>query len=162
MTERTTLTPVQARITLLSEVFGSHTDRAVAQTLHSSNWTIWMAEEGARDDLHQREEAVMADAQKSATLMEGVDKVLTTTHLSDREQFCVRSRLSFDGRGVKTFAEVGGEFGVTRKRAAQIYEKAIRRLRQSARSRRLVPFLPETLMVDAGEDLVGPEGIEPS
>lgn len=67
--------------------------KPVARVLHSPIWTEWMVTDDALYDLSQRVQAVMADAQKSATLVAGVDEVLTTTHLNNRAQSYVRLRL---------------------------------------------------------------------
>lgn len=143
MAERLVLTPVQARMALLNEVFGTHTDLALAITLHGrgNNWR-WYDEENGPDRL-QREQAILADAQRSAMLVAGADNVLATTFLSDRVLSSIRLRLGFDGQGIKTFAEIGKELGgVTGSRARQIYVKAIKRLRHPVRSKGLNQFFP--------------------
>lgn len=144
MTERFMLHPIEARMALLHEVFVCHTDLALVRALHGrgNDWR-WYYDEENEPDRSQREKAILADAQRSQTLMDGVDQILTGTVLSRNEESAVRLRLGFDGQGIRTFAEIGEELGgVTGNRAGQIYRKTIKRLRHPVRSRRLSPFLP--------------------
>ena len=60
--------------------------------------------------------------------------------LPPREARVIRLRFGFDGRP-HTLDEVGQKFGVTRERARQIQEQALRRLRHPRRSRRLRGWL---------------------
>lgn len=67
-----------------------------------------------------------------------VERALST--LTDREKDIVKY---FFGIGCQemTLEEIGEKFGLTRERVRQIKEKAIRRLRHSARSKHLKPYL---------------------
>ena len=61
--------------------------------------------------------------------------------LSDREARVLQLRFGLeDGRG-RTLEEVGKDFGVTRERIRQIEAKALRKLRQPIRSKKLRDFL---------------------
>jgi len=73
------------------------------------------------------------------SLSKEIERVLAFT-LSDRERDIVKK---FFGIGVAemTLEEIGDEFGLTRERVRQIKEKAIRKLRPSAKSKLLKGFL---------------------
>ncbi len=61
--------------------------------------------------------------------------------LGDRESRVLRLRYGLDGGHPQTLEEVGKVFGVTRERIRQIEAKAIRKLRQPARSAQLRDYL---------------------
>ena len=61
--------------------------------------------------------------------------------LKKREQEVLRMRYGFDDGVEKTLEEVGKMFGVTRERIRQIEAKAIKKLLQSRRKRKLKDFL---------------------
>ena len=73
------------------------------------------------------------------SLSKEIERVLIFT-LSDRERDIVKK---FFGLGIPemTLEEIGDEFGLTRERVRQIKEKAIRRLRQSSKSKLLKTYL---------------------
>ena len=72
------------------------------------------------------------------SLLKEIERALST--LSEREHDIVKK---FFGIGVPemTLEEIGVEFGLTRERVRQIKEKAIRRLRQSSKSKLLKTYL---------------------
>lgn len=72
------------------------------------------------------------------SLTREIERALST--LSEREHEIVKK---FFGIGVPemTLEEIGDEFGLTRERVRQIKEKAIRRLRQSSKSKLLKTYL---------------------
>jgi len=72
------------------------------------------------------------------SLAREIDRSLAT--LTERERDIIRS---FFGIGCQemTLEEIGDHFGLTRERVRQIKEKAIRRLRQTTRSKMLKTFL---------------------
>lgn len=72
------------------------------------------------------------------SLSKEIERALST--LSEREHDIVKK---FFGIGVPemTLEEIGDEFGLTRERVRQIKEKAIRRLRQSSKSKLLKTYL---------------------
>ena len=72
------------------------------------------------------------------SLTKEIERALST--LSDREHDIVKK---FFGIGIPemTLEEIGDEFGLTRERVRQIKEKAIRRLRQSSKSKLLKTYL---------------------
>ncbi|MBR4496044.1 MAG: RNA polymerase sigma factor RpoD [Acholeplasmatales bacterium] len=72
-------------------------------------------------------------------LREELDEVLST--LTEREERVLRLRFGLiDGRQ-RTLEEVGKEFNVTRERIRQIEAKALRKLRNPARSKKLKDFI---------------------
>lgn len=82
-----------------------------------------------------------SDAATYELLCEQVREVLET--LTDREQRVLRLRFGLDDGNNKTLEEVGKEFNVTRERIRQIEAKALRKLRNPSRSRRLRDFLDD-------------------
>ena len=82
---------------------------------------------------------VPAEAAASTLLKEQLVEVLGT--LTDREQKVLRLRFGMDDGRARTLEEVGKEFQVTRERIRQIEAKAIRKLRQPSRSKKLQDYL---------------------
>ena len=75
----------------------------------------------------------------SNILKEQITQVLDT--ITEREARVLQLRFGLlDGRS-RTLEEIGREFGVTRERIRQIEAKALRKLRQSSRARKLRDFL---------------------
>ena len=81
---------------------------------------------------------VPADAAAFTLLKEQLVEVLST--LTDREQKVLRLRFGLDDGRARTLEEVGKEFNVTRERIRQIEAKALRKLRQPSRSRKLKDY----------------------
>jgi RNA polymerase primary sigma factor len=63
--------------------------------------------------------------------------------LTPREQKVIRLRYGIDDGRARTLEEVGREFKVTRERIRQIEAKAIRKLRNPTRTKRLKDFLED-------------------
>ena len=82
---------------------------------------------------------VPADAAAFTLLKEQLIEVLGT--LTEREQKVLRLRFGLDDGRARTLEEVGKEFNVTRERIRQIEAKALRKLRQPSRSRKLKDYL---------------------
>ena len=82
---------------------------------------------------------VPAEAAAYTLLREQLDEVLET--LTDRERQVLRLRFGLDDGRARTLEEVGREFHVTRERIRQIEAKALRKLRQPSRSRKLRDYL---------------------
>jgi RNA polymerase primary sigma factor len=80
-----------------------------------------------------------ADAANHQLLKEQVEDVLTA--LSERERKVLQLRFGLDDGRSRTLEEVGREFRVTRERIRQIEAKALRKLRQPSRARRLKDYL---------------------
>lgn len=72
------------------------------------------------------------------SLNKEIERALST--LTERERDIIK-RLFGIGQSEMTLEEIGEEFGLTRERVRQIKEKAIRRLRHSARSKLLKSYL---------------------
>jgi RNA polymerase primary sigma factor len=80
-----------------------------------------------------------ADAANHKMLKEQVEDVLTA--LTERERKVLQLRFGLDDGRSRTLEEVGREFHVTRERIRQIEAKALRKLRQPSRARRLKDYL---------------------
>jgi RNA polymerase primary sigma factor len=80
-----------------------------------------------------------AEAANHQMLKEQVEDVLTA--LTDRERKVLQLRFGLDDGRSRTLEEVGREFRVTRERIRQIEAKALRKLRQPSRIRRLKDYL---------------------
>lgn len=74
-------------------------------------------------------------------LKETMDSVLG--ELTEREEFVVRKRFGIDGERPMTLEEVGNLIGVTRERVRQIEEKAMNKMKNPVRAKRLSMFLPK-------------------
>jgi len=91
------------------------------------------------DFIEDRSALAPADAASFQLLKEQVDDVLST--LNDREKRVLQLRFGLEDDRSRTLEEVGREFGVTRERIRQIEAKALRKLRQPSRSKKLKDFL---------------------
>ncbi len=80
-----------------------------------------------------------ADAAAYTLLKEQLEEVLDT--LTDREKQVLKLRFGLEDGKSRTLEEVGAEFHVTRERIRQIEAKALRKLRQPSRSRKLKDYL---------------------
>jgi RNA polymerase primary sigma factor len=80
-----------------------------------------------------------ADAASRKMLKEQMDDVLGT--LSERERQVLAMRFGLEDGRTRTLEEVGRAFGVTRERIRQIEAKALRKLRQPSRSKKLKDYL---------------------
>ena len=90
-------------------------------------------------DVLVNDDSPMADRTLvNESLSKEIDRALST--LTDREKDIIQM---FFGIGTQemTLEEIGDKFGLTRERVRQIKEKAIRRLRQSSRSKLLKSYL---------------------
>ena len=74
-----------------------------------------------------------------AILKEQLSEVLDS--LTDREARVIKLRFGLEDGRTRTLEEVGKEFNVTRERIRQIESKALRKLRQPSRSRKLKDYL---------------------
>jgi len=63
--------------------------------------------------------------------------------LTPREEKIMKMRFGLEDGSEHTLEEVGLEFAVTRERIRQIEAKALRKLRQPSRSRKLKSFLED-------------------
>lgn len=79
------------------------------------------------------------DAASYTMLKEELNKVLKT--LTEREAKVLRLRFGLDDGKARTLEEVGKQFNVTRERIRQIEAKALRKLRNPAKSNKLNGFM---------------------
>ena len=91
------------------------------------------------DFVEDRNAPALEDAVSENLLREHLRDALDA--LGERESRVLRLRYGLDGDGPQTLEEVGKVFGVTRERIRQIEAKAIRKLRQPARSGQLRDYL---------------------
>ena len=82
-----------------------------------------------------------ADAASHTLLKEQLGDVLKT--LTPREEKVLRLRFGLDDGRPRTLEEVGKEFNVTRERIRQIESKALRKLKNPAKYKRLKEFLDD-------------------
>lgn len=100
---------------------------------------------GEEEDSHLGDFIPDEDAPEPATvasftlLREQLMEVLDT--LTPREEMVIRLRFGLDDGKTRTLEEVGRVFKVTRERIRQIEAKALRKLRQPSRSKKLRDFL---------------------
>ena len=91
------------------------------------------------DFIEDRNTLAPAEAASYQLLKEQVNDVLYT--LSDREARVLSLRFGLEDGRQRTLEEVGRVFGVTRERIRQIEAKALRKLRNPSRSKKLRDFL---------------------
>ena len=72
-------------------------------------------------------------------LKDEIDLVLQT--LTEREEKVLRLRFGLEDGKTRTLEEVGKQFDVTRERIRQIEAKALRKLRNPVRSKKIKDFL---------------------
>jgi len=73
------------------------------------------------------------------SLQKEIDRAIST--LSEREAAVIRLYFGLEGKHPMTLEEISEEFDLTRERVRQIKEKAIRRLKQTSRSKILKSYL---------------------
>jgi RNA polymerase primary sigma factor len=93
------------------------------------------------DFIENRASVSPAEAVINVNLKEETALVLHT--LSAREEKVVKMRFGLEDGSEHTLEEIGLEFAVTRERIRQIEAKALRKLRQPSRSRKLKSFLED-------------------
>jgi RNA polymerase primary sigma factor len=79
------------------------------------------------------------DTAESNLLRESLSEMMGA--LTPREARVLRMRFGFDGRPAMSLEEVGDKIGVTRERARQIVQQALRKLRHPRHTRRLRGYL---------------------
>jgi RNA polymerase primary sigma factor len=97
------------------------------------------------DFIEDRAAVSPAEAVINVDLKEQTARVLHT--LSPREEKVVKMRFGLEDGSEHTLEEVGKLFAVTRERIRQIEAKALRKLRNPSRSRKLMAFLDGTQKV---------------
>lgn len=73
------------------------------------------------------------------SLKKEIERTLST--LTDREGDIIRLYFGLNGKHAHTLEEIGQEFGLTRERVRQIKEKAIKKLKNTTRSKNLKSYL---------------------
>ncbi|MBI2086544.1 hypothetical protein HYT74_04335 [Candidatus Daviesbacteria bacterium] len=141
MTERLTVTPLEASVTLTNEIFGrshqGHYNQEVAKALHGTQWKRWYHPENNP----YRPEDFLKDSQHSVLFINAVDQALETLH--HNEQATLRLRFGLEDGKLRIRTEIAQKYGVTESRIGQIETKALRKLRHPSRSGLLKPLLPE-------------------
>ena len=90
------------------------------------------------DILQDQEQERPDDGLMEVSLQEEITNTLET--LSEREKEVVRLYFGIGEETSHTLEEIGQRFNLTRERARQIKEKALRRLKHSSRSKRLLAY----------------------
>ena len=112
----------------------------IAQEPVSLETPIGEEEDSHLGDFIEEVDALAPDEAASYLLLkEQIEEVLSG--LNDREQRVLRLRFGLDDGRPRTLEEVGREFGVTRERIRQIEAKALRKLRNPQRSKKLRDYL---------------------
>jgi RNA polymerase primary sigma factor len=112
----------------------------IAQEPVSLETPIGEEEDSHLGDFIEDVDALAPDEAASYLLLrEQIEEVLSG--LNDREQRVLRLRFGLDDGRPRTLEEVGREFGVTRERIRQIEAKALRKLRNPQRSKKLKDYL---------------------
>ncbi len=102
---------------------------------------------GEEDDSHlgdfiEDKDAMSPDQYANNELLKDeIDLILST--LTDREEKVIRLRFGLEDGRTRTLEEVGKEFDVTRERIRQIEAKALRKLKNPTKSKRLREFLED-------------------
>jgi RNA polymerase primary sigma factor len=102
---------------------------------------------GEEDDSHlgdfiEDKEAMSPDQYANNELLK--DEInLILSPLTDREEKVIRLRFGLEDGRTRTLEEVGKEFDVTRERIRQIEAKALRKLKNPTKSKRLKEFLED-------------------
>jgi RNA polymerase primary sigma factor len=91
------------------------------------------------DFIEDRQAVSPSEAVISVTLKEYTSQVLRT--LTPREELVIKMRFGLEDGSQHTLEEVGQSFQVTRERIRQIEAKALRKLRNPSRSRKLKAFV---------------------
>jgi RNA polymerase primary sigma factor len=96
-------------------------------------------DEGSLLDVLVNESSPMADRQLVAeSLRDEIKSALRM--LNDRERNVIEAFFGINGPEL-TLEEIGEKYGLTRERVRQIKEKAIRRLREGTKNKRLKTYL---------------------
>lgn len=112
----------------------------ISQDTVSLETPIGEEEDSHLGDFIEDEQALApTDVVAANLLKEQLIRVLDT--LTPREEKVLRLRYGIDDGKSKTLEEVGKEFNVTRERIRQIEDKALRKLRNPARSKKLKEFI---------------------
>ena len=90
-------------------------------------------------DLIEAPDAINPHAAAEASAL-GQVMAEALAELTPREQRVLCMRFGIDGMGEHTLEEIGTAFGVTRERVRQIEAKALAKLRNPARARKLITF----------------------
>lgn len=131
----------------IAEEMGISEDKVIdifktAQEPTSMDATVGDEEDSHLGDFIPDENAISpSDAASNVFLKEQIFELLDD--LSDRERQVIVERFGLDGEAPRTLEQVGVEIGVTRERIRQIEAKALRKLRQPGRMRKLEGYLVE-------------------
>lgn len=134
----------------LSEFVGKGTREVVRalstrKAVVSYDAPVGPEEEGSLSEL-LADEAAEADAEELLAediLKDSVRELLET--LSERERYVIERRYGLGGGGCATLGEIGQEVGVTRERARQMQNSALRKLRSRAFEAELESLLEASL-----------------
>ena len=125
---------------LVQELGREPTSEEIAQEPISLETPIGEEEDSHLGDfIEDRQVVSPSDAVINLNLKEQTDQVLKT--LTPREEKVIKMRFGVGDGSEHTLEEVGQNFAVTRERIRQIEAKALRKLRDPSRSKKLKDYL---------------------
>ena len=92
-----------------------------------------------RDFIEDHDSPTLSEVAFFLMLKAQVQEVLET--LTERERRVIKLRFGLEDGHSRTLEQVGEEYGITRERIRQIEAKALKRLREPQRSRKLMGWL---------------------
>jgi len=120
--------------------------RDVKESLRNSGRHVSMdaplsqSEDGTLYDVLDSKDTPSPDQQLiNESLRREIERAIST--LTEREANIIRLYFGLNSKNPYTLEEIGEEFGLTRERVRQIKEKAVRRLKQTSRSKILKTYL---------------------
>ena len=123
----------------------------ISQDTVSLDTPVGEEEDSTLGTFIQDENAISpADSASLMMLKEQLMEVLAT--LTPREQKVIMLRYGIQDGHARTLEDVGKEFSVTRERIRQIEAKALKKLRQPSRSKKLKDYVDGTIPIDSNRD----------
>lgn len=140
--------PLEERITNISNELGLNEEQVIecfvlrdnVLTYSSLDAPVGEDEESFLIDFIPDEEVLSTEDLACLTALRS-DLLELMSTLTERESKILRLRFGLDDNRPRTLEEIGGMYGVTRERIRQIEKKALRKMRQPSRSKRIEGYL---------------------